>query len=196
MFYSLKKEVLEILHNAEYGTLALSNDKGMPYALPINFVSIDDAIYFHGSKKGKKIDFINSNHRASFSVVNSFALIPSFFSSTKEMACTANHFFKSVIIDGHIKFVSDYNEKVLAINLLMQKLQPEGNYHPLENDTYTKVISAVEIIKLVVEQADVKIKLGQNLSQERFEMTVNNLLKRKFPKDKEIVIQMKRYRKK
>jgi len=49
----------EILNNAEYGTLAIcSNNK--PYSLPLNFVQVDDSIYFHGSKKGRKIGILPS----------------------------------------------------------------------------------------------------------------------------------------
>ena len=84
---------VEILKVASYGTLALSDVAHQPYVLPINFVCADDSIYFHGSKKGKKNTIINENKKVSFSVVNSFSLIPSCFPSDNEMACSANHYY-------------------------------------------------------------------------------------------------------
>jgi nitroimidazol reductase NimA-like FMN-containing flavoprotein (pyridoxamine 5'-phosphate oxidase superfamily) len=46
----------EVLNNAEYGTLAIC-DNNKPYSLPINFVKINENIYFHGSKKVEKLIF-------------------------------------------------------------------------------------------------------------------------------------------
>ncbi len=109
-----KNMISEILHNAKYGTLALCIDN-KPYSLPINFVEIDEVIYFHGSKKGKKIDIIKNNCNASFCVVESLSLLPSYFSTHKGDACPATHLFKSVIIDGEIKFIEKYEEKVNAL---------------------------------------------------------------------------------
>ncbi len=66
------KEVIKtILAEAQYGTLALCNEN-KPYSLPINFVEINGEIYFHGAKKGKKLDFIKRNCYASFSVVEAY----------------------------------------------------------------------------------------------------------------------------
>ena len=46
------KLIVEVLNLAEHGVLALYDAK--PYAVPVNFVYLDGAIYFHGSPKGKK----------------------------------------------------------------------------------------------------------------------------------------------
>ena len=167
----------EILNNAEYGTLAIcSNNK--PYSLPLNFVQVDDSIYFHGSKKGRKIDILKNNQLASFSVVENYSLIQSYFSSNDELACPATQFFKSVIIDGKIEFVKDYNEKVLALQKLMEKLQPEGKYKPLNEKIYEKMINATTIYKLVADEIKAKFKFGQHLNQERFDMIIKYLEER------------------
>ena len=113
--------IQNILDEAEYGTLALSSDN-KPYSVPINFVEVEGEIYFHGAKKGKKISLIKDNTFASFSVVESFSLLPSYFSNDKGNACPATHLYKSVIIDGSMKFVEDYDEKAKALEALMQKL--------------------------------------------------------------------------
>ncbi|SFV61245.1 Pyridoxamine 5'-phosphate oxidase-related, FMN-binding [hydrothermal vent metagenome] len=46
-----QESINKILEKAEYGTLALS-DNGKPYSIPVNFVLLDNSIYFHGSHKG------------------------------------------------------------------------------------------------------------------------------------------------
>ena len=177
-----KNIIDEVLNNSEYGTLAIC-DNNKPYSLPINFVKINENIYFHGSKKGRKIDILKNNQFASFSVVENYSMIQSYFSSTDELACPATQFFKSIIIDGKIEFVEDYDEKVLALQKLMEKLQPEGKYKPLKDEVYKKMINATTIYKLVPDELKAKFKFGQHLNQERFDMIINHLEKRNNPKD-------------
>jgi nitroimidazol reductase NimA-like FMN-containing flavoprotein (pyridoxamine 5'-phosphate oxidase superfamily) len=169
--------IADILNNAQYGTLALCRDN-KPYSVPINFVKIEDDIYFHGGKKGKKMQYIKNNILASFSVVESYSMIQSYFSSTENLACPATHFFKSVIIDGDIKIVDNYDEKVLALESLMKKLQPEGKYKPLDEEVYKKVVNITEVFKLIPSELKGKIKLGQHLPKERFNMIIEHLEQR------------------
>lgn len=184
-----KKLIDDILNKASYGTLALCRDN-KPYSVPINFVQIDNIIYFHGAKKGRKIEIIKENSLSSFSVVEEYSIIQSYFSSIEGLACPASHFFKSVCIDGKIEFVNDYGEKVSALELLMKKLQPEGRYKPLEDEVYQKMINATKIFKLIPNEIRGKIKLGQHLPQERFDMILEHLEHRGDEIDKLTVKQM------
>ncbi len=177
-----KRLIDEILYNAEYGTLAIC-DNNRPYSLPINFVSIDEDLYFHGSKKGKKINILKHNQYASFSVVEAYSMIQSYFSSNDNLACPATQFFKSVIIDGKIEFVENYDEKVKALSALMEKLQKEGKYEPLSEKIYQKAINATMIYKLTPSKIKAKVKFGQHLNQERFDMIIKHLKKRGNAKD-------------
>ena len=188
-----KSIIEQLLKSNEYGTLALSSNN-IPYSLPINFVYDKDTIYFHGSKIGKKIDIIEQNSFASFSVVEPYSVIQSYFSSSDDLACPATHFFKSVICDGKIEFVNSYKEKVKALTLLMEKLQPEGLYKDLEEEIYISRIEAVAVFKLNIESIRGRLKLGQHLSQDRFDMILEYLEKRGYDLDKRTIIKMKESR--
>ena len=177
-----KTIIKEVLNNAEYGTLAICNNN-KPYSLPINFVELNNEIYFHGSKKGRKIDILKNNQFASFSVVESYSMIQSYFSSNDELACPATQFFKSIIIDGEIKFVENYDEKVKVLSELMKKLQKEGKYKPLSEEVYQKTINATKIYKLIPNEIKAKFKFGQHLNQERFDMIIKHLEERGNEKD-------------
>lgn len=169
--------IADILDHAAYGTLALCRDN-RPYSLPLNFVHMNDAIYFHGSQKGRKMEMLQQNPYASFSVVEPYALIASYFSSDEGLACPATHFFKSIIMDGTIAFVTDYDEKAAALEALMQKLQPEGGYAPLNDAAYGKMIDATALYKLLPETTRAKFKFGQHLNAERFEKIISHLQQR------------------
>lgn len=176
--------ISEILSSVEFGTLALCKDN-KPYSVPLNFVEYDADIYFHGAKKGKKISIINENANASFSVVEDYSLLPSYFSSDKGDACPATHLFKSVIIDGKIKILEDYNEKVIALEMLMQKLQKEGKYIPLNEEMYKKALNATCVYKLEAKSTSAKFKFGQKFNEERFKRVSEHLKKRGTKKDLE-----------
>lgn len=167
----------DVLSSVEYGTLALCVDN-IPYSIPVNFAYDEESVYFHGNKKGKKMQMIYENANASFSVVQSYSVIQSYFSSNEQLACPATHFFKSIIIDGRIEIVDSYEEKIKAMSLLMEKLQKEGGYKPFTDKVYEKMLNAVAVYKLNKKELTAKFKFGQNLSDERFDMVIEHLKKR------------------
>jgi nitroimidazol reductase NimA-like FMN-containing flavoprotein (pyridoxamine 5'-phosphate oxidase superfamily) len=189
------KLISEILDNAQFGTLALCVDS-KPYSLPINFVELDGEIFFHGAKKGKKIDMMKTNPYVSFSVVEDYSLLPSYFSNDQGNACPATHLFKSVIIDGKIEFVEEYEEKLNALQELMEKLQSEGGFtHMSDKNIYEKAINATQLFKLVPTEKRAKFKLGQNFNEERFIRVKEHLQKRGTQKDLATLRLLEEYKK-
>jgi nitroimidazol reductase NimA-like FMN-containing flavoprotein (pyridoxamine 5'-phosphate oxidase superfamily) len=177
--HEIKDEILiqGVLENAEFGTLALCVEN-RPYSLPLNFVEFNKNIYFHGTKKGKKIDIMKENSFASFSAVENISFLPSYFSTADENGSPATHMYKSVIIDGTIEIVEDYDAKVLALSALMQKYQKEGGYKPLNDELYKKIISATGLYKLIPNETSAKFYLGQNFNEKRFQRVAEQLVKR------------------
>lgn len=66
-----EKTTKEVLEKAPRGVLALNGDDGYPYGLPLNFYYDEDnnALYFHGTKTGYKIDCIEKSPKASFTAI-------------------------------------------------------------------------------------------------------------------------------
>ncbi|WP_428739077.1 pyridoxamine 5'-phosphate oxidase family protein [Sulfurimonas sp.] len=188
-----KKQIEEILHSISYGTLALAKEN-KPYSIPVNFVYEDGVIYFHGAKKGRKKEYMLHNSLASFSVVEPFSMIQSYFSSNDGLACPATHFFRSIICDGVVEIVEDYDTKVKALQLLMEKLQSEGSFKHLSEDVYDKMINATEVFRFEIKEMSGKVKLGQHLPKERYEMVLEHLQKRGSALDQVTIQQMKENR--
>ncbi len=159
--------LLELLASCEYGTLCLSDEK-TPYGVPLNFAWWEEGIVFHGAKEGKKVELITRNPKAYFSVVKPYAFIPSHFSHTTS-ACPATQFFASVSLEGEVSVLENSAEKAKGLNALMQKLQPEGHYESISatNPIYTKMLEATAVFYFKVQQTSFKLKIGQNLTQER-----------------------------
>jgi len=167
-----------LLSECEYGTLSLVDDDE-PYGVPINFVWHGGAICFHGARVGRKADTIAQNPKASFSVVKPYSLIPSYFSDTRA-ACPATQFFASAHISGSVEIVENDEQKCAILNAMMQKLQPEGGYEHIDaaNPIYTKMVAQTAVWRLVPSSTSLKVKAGQNLSEERKEAVIARLKER------------------
>jgi nitroimidazol reductase NimA-like FMN-containing flavoprotein (pyridoxamine 5'-phosphate oxidase superfamily) len=178
--YQITDEELinSIIDGVEYGTLALSSLDNEPYSVPLNFAFYNGVFYFHGSLRGKKTSIIKENNKASFSIVKPLSFIPSYFSSDDGMACPATAFFQSVIADGNIEIISDYDEKILGLTKLMQKLQPEGKYMPMDDGVYQKIVNATLVYKLVPKEITAKLKVGQGNSDSKMERIIKYLKER------------------
>lgn len=196
-FYITDNEDIEgLLASSTYGVLGLIDDDGYPYTVPLNFVYHDEAIYAHGAttQNSKKIKAVKTNNKASFTVVQEYSLIPSYFTGS-ELACPATQFFKSVFIRGKVELVDNTDEKIVSLSALMRKLQPDGNYKPIisANEEYSKELNATAVIKLVPDTLTAKFKFGQNQKPEIFDKLVAELEKRGDIIDKETVRMMKKY---
>ena len=172
------EKIKSVLNECEYGVLSLISE-GEPYGMAVNFAYIDGVIYFHGSLEGRKAEAIGLGTNASFMVVKPYAFIPSYFSDTRS-ASPATQFFASVYISGHVVLLNDSKEKAFGLTALMEKMQPEGGYDPIDakNPIYTKMLEKTGVYKIVPNVMTLKLKAGQNLSKERYDILVQHLEKR------------------
>ena len=94
------EECIEVLRSAPRGVLSVQGDDGYPYGMPMNFLYDEENghIYFHGGKKGHKIDALKRNDKVSFCVYDEG------FRREGEWALN----IKSVIIFGRIQFIEDH----------------------------------------------------------------------------------------
>lgn len=63
-------EAKELLKTSRRGVLALNGDNGYPYAIPVNYLYVEDSnqIIFHGSKVGHKVDSLKRSDKICFTV--------------------------------------------------------------------------------------------------------------------------------
>ena len=97
-------ESIEILKQTPRGVLSLLGDNGYPYGLPIDhwYNDADGCLYFHGGKKGHKIDAIRACGKASFCVMDQG------FRREGEWALN----IKSVIVFGRIEILTDHEKAI------------------------------------------------------------------------------------
>ena len=155
------KKIIEILNFEHVGRIASIDTNGYPQIIPMNFVFISDKIYMHSHIKGEKLENIKKNPNVGFEVDRELEYLPSYFEDIHD-ASYADTLYFSIIVKGISNIVHDIDEKVLALNGLMKKYQPEGKHDKIrKNDD---VIKSVAIIKITPISITGKYKIGQQLS--------------------------------
>lgn len=189
-------EVEQFLQEMSYGVLGTSSSEedGWPHLTPLNYVYTNGKLYFHGSRAGQKMRDLSASEKVTFCVSKEYAIIPSYFTDPV-IACPATAFFKSVLIYGHAETVTDLSEKALALEALMQKLQPEGGYKTIDEQDkdYTARLKGVAVVGISIDSLTSKFKFGQNLKEQERHSIIDGLKERSAEADKETIKLMERY---
>ena len=120
-----KQKCMKLLEKAVYGRLATSDASDQPYITPLNYVLVDDKIYFHCGFEGRKIENIKNNQQVCFEVSRHGKLYA---------AAKANNFsmrYWSILVFGIASQVDDENKKLFIMNKLMEKYASNYDYIPL-----------------------------------------------------------------
>jgi nitroimidazol reductase NimA-like FMN-containing flavoprotein (pyridoxamine 5'-phosphate oxidase superfamily) len=157
------EKIKEFLNEEHVGRISSIDENGFPQIIPMNFVFLNDAVYMHSHVKGEKLDNIFRNNKVGFEADRELEFLPSYFEDPHN-AALADTLYISVVIKGMASFVSDREEKTLALNGLMKKYQPEGQYDPIKSDM--RVLDAVSIIKITSQTLRGKYKIGQHMKPE------------------------------
>jgi nitroimidazol reductase NimA-like FMN-containing flavoprotein (pyridoxamine 5'-phosphate oxidase superfamily) len=155
------KKIKEFLNEEHVGRISSIDENGFPQTIPMNFVFLNDAIYMHSHTRGEKLDNIKRNNKVGFEADKELEFLPSYFEDPQN-ASLADTLYISVVIKGIGSFVINREEKTLALNGLMEKYQPEGQYDPIKSDM--QVLDAVTVIKVIPQTIHGKYKIGQNMN--------------------------------
>jgi nitroimidazol reductase NimA-like FMN-containing flavoprotein (pyridoxamine 5'-phosphate oxidase superfamily) len=172
------EKVKEFLNEEHVGRVSSIDENGFPQIIPMNFVFLNDVIYMHSHVKGEKLDNISRNNRVGFEADRELEFLPSYFDDPHN-ASLADTLYISVVIKGMAFFVSDRDEKTLALNGLMKKYQPEGRYDPMRSDM--RVLDAVSVIKITPHTLHGKYKIGQHMKSENRMNLAQKILKKNSP---------------
>ena len=155
------EKIKQFLNEEHVGRISSIDVDGFPQIIPMNFVFRNDAVYMHSHVKGEKLDNISQNNKVGFEADRELEFLPSYFEDPHN-AALADTLYISIVIKGIASFVSDREEKTLALNGLMEKYQPEGFYDPLKSDM--RVLDAVSVIKIIPQKLHGKYKIGQHMN--------------------------------
>jgi nitroimidazol reductase NimA-like FMN-containing flavoprotein (pyridoxamine 5'-phosphate oxidase superfamily) len=108
-------EAVAILRSCSSGVLAVQGDDAYPYAVPLSFAHEDGKLYFHSAPAGHKIDALERSDKASFCVIAADDVVQNTFTTH----------YRSVVVFGRLRILTDDGEKRNALELLARKYSPD-----------------------------------------------------------------------
>lgn len=144
-----KKLQREILEAAEALRIAFAVDNE-PYIVAMNFGFQWDqklTFYLHCAQEGKKIDMLRRNNRVCFQTDTEHLLV------VDERSCRWSMNYASIVGIGTIHIVTDDNERLHGLKLLMQ------NYGKKGDTTFAaEMLQAVYVLRIDVDEISAKRK--------------------------------------
>lgn len=109
-----ESEIKEILRNGKYAVIAMCRENE-PYIVTLSYGYDQEhnSLYFHCSSKGLKLDFININARVCATIIEDGGYV----------ANECAHNYRSVVLWGNMKIVTDTGEKKYGMTVLLNHLE-------------------------------------------------------------------------
>ncbi len=107
-------EAEDILKKGLYGTLATVSQDNSAYAVPLFYVYVDGAVYFHCAAEGHKLENIKQNNKVCFNVADDIEIIPNEFAA----------YYSSATVFGHAE-IAEEGDKRKALVALIEKYSPD-----------------------------------------------------------------------
>lgn len=147
-----KDEIEGILSTCMVGRLGTCAN-GIPYITPMNFTYDREAsrIYLHCANEGRKIDNIRANQNVCFEVEEVTSTL------VKQPTCASSVAYRSVILFGSIKILTDMAAKNDALQKLASKYAPQNPKAPFTDAMLNKTnVLEIEIREMTAKRSPVK----------------------------------------
>jgi len=132
------EEIESIIEKSNVCRFALSENNS-PYIVPVCFGYKDNCLYFHSAKESKKLDIIRKNNYVCFEFDIYGGLLKS------EKPCDWDIKYSSVIGFGKASVVHDFEEKIKALNIIIE------HYSDSPYDFQIRNIDNITIIRIDIE---------------------------------------------
>jgi hypothetical protein len=119
-----------------------------PYVVPLTFVRVEDALYFHSAGEGRKISILRGRPRVCFEVEGESRIEPG------EKGCDCTALYVSVIGWGTAAFLDGVEEKTAALAALNRKFGAEEGPFPPE------LVQRTAVVRLNIDRMTGKANRG------------------------------------
>ncbi|MEG0449627.1 MAG: pyridoxamine 5'-phosphate oxidase family protein [Lysinibacillus sp.] len=131
-----QKKIENFLRTSRVGHLGLSDGKH-PYVVPLNYVWMNDKLYFHGAEGERRNQIMKDNAEVCFTVCAEYGTI------TDPVPAKTDTAYMSVMLFGVAELVMDLEEKTSVLQEMMDKYVPGYHSRALSKQHVDKYRSAV-----------------------------------------------------
>jgi hypothetical protein len=145
LFIQNREEIDQIIRTCKTCYLAMS-DNDLPYVLPMNFALDGNSVIMHSAQSGRMWETLKKNQN----VCINWIIGEDLAWQDVKVGCSYRVKSKSVLVEGKVEFVDDFDEKTRCMNLIM------GQYSDREFKFSKPAIENVGIIKVAIEKITAK----------------------------------------
>ncbi|SNR98356.1 hypothetical protein SAMN05446037_1002224 [Anaerovirgula multivorans] len=139
-------EIKAILDKAMILRIALC-DEERPYIVPMNFGYKEGNIYLHSAPVGRKINLLRTNNNVAFEADVDVEIVKA------DKPCNWSMKYRSVTGFGKATFLGNDQEKVKALDIIMEKYAGKEKFQYPEAMVERVAIIKVEIQEIAAKQA-------------------------------------------
>ena len=145
LFIENREEINEIIKACKTCFLGMS-ENGQPYVLPLNFALENDCVILHSAPVGRMWETINANPKVSIN----WTLGEDLAWQDEKVGCSYRVKSKSVLVEGEVEIIDDFDEKERCMKLLM------AQYSNREFKFSTPAIKNVGVLKVHIKKITAK----------------------------------------
>ena len=146
LFIENREEIDNLIRECKTCFLAMSYED-IPYVLPMNFALDGNWVILHSAQSGRMWETLKKNKN----VCINWTLGEELKWQDKRVGCSYRVKSKSVLVEGKVEFVDDFDEKIRCLNLLMNQ------YSDREFKFSKPSVENVGIIKVAIEKISAKV---------------------------------------
>lgn len=139
-----QNEIDTLMEKGMAGTLATVDPTGAPYSVPVHFVYLDGAVYFHGLPSGQKLDNLKADPRVCFNVYEMKGLL----FDPNEKPCDTNTSYVSAVIRGSALMLEETAEKRKVLSAVVKKYTPRLS----EKEIPENMVKNTAVVKITIEK--------------------------------------------
>lgn len=145
VFIKDREEINNTIRACKTCFLALS-ENDQPYVLPMNFALEEEYVILHSAQYGRMWEILKKNPK----VCINWTLGEDLAWQDEKVGCSYRVKSKSVLIEGEVEIVDDFDEKYRCLKLLMKQ------YSNREFKFGTPAVKNVGIIKVPIKKISAK----------------------------------------
>jgi len=145
LFIENREEIDKIIRACKTCYLAMS-DNDFPYVLPMNFALDGNSVIMHSAQSGRMWETLKRNPN----VCINWIIGEDLAWQDVKVGCSYRVKSKSVLVEGKVEFVDDFDEKIRCMNLIMSQ------YSDREFKFSKPAIENVGIIKVAIKKISAK----------------------------------------
>ncbi len=123
-FITLTEEIERLITSCEVCYVGMVDQENKPYTLPFNFGFEKGTLYLHSAPSGRKIEVLSNNPN----VCVAFSTAHELYLQAENVACSYGMKYKSVLIEGEVEFIDDFDEKIRVLNIIMRQYTKRDDF--------------------------------------------------------------------